>query len=95
MYRHHIFFIHSFNNGHLCVRVCAHACVRAQSCPTLCDPVNCSLRGSSMGFSRQEYQIGLPFSTPGALPYPGIESPALAGRFFTTAQLLPYFSYCK
>ena len=33
----------------------------------------------SMGFSRQEYQIGLPFPSPGDLPDPGIEpgSPAL------------------
>ena len=27
----------------------------------------------SMGFSRQEYWIGLPFPTPGALPNTGIE----------------------
>ena len=43
----------------------------------------------SMGFSRQEYWSGLPFSPPGDLPNPGIEpaslaSPALAGGFFTT-----------
>ena len=33
----------------------------------------------SMGFSRQEYWSGLPFSSPGDLPDPGIEpgSPAL------------------
>ena len=33
----------------------------------------------SMGFSKQEYWIGLPFPSPGDLPYPGIEprSPAL------------------
>ena len=33
----------------------------------------------SMGFSKQEYWSGLPFSTPGELPNPGIESvsPAL------------------
>ena len=39
-----------------------------------------------MGFSRQEYWSGLPFPSPGDLPDPGIEleSPALAGRFFTT-----------
>ena len=32
-----------------------------------------------MGFSRQEYWSGLPFLSPGYLPYPGIErrSPAL------------------
>ena len=43
-----------------------------------------------MGFSRQEYWIGLPCSPPGDLPDPGIEptsleSPALAGEFFTTS----------
>ena len=40
----------------------------------------------SMGFSRQEYQSGLPFPPPGDLLDPGIEpvSPVLAGRFFTT-----------
>ena len=39
----------------------------------------------SMGFPRQKYWSGLPFSSPGDLPIPGIESasPALAGRFFT------------
>ena len=43
-----------------------------------------------MESSRQEYQGGLPFPTPGDLPDPGIEpasltSPVLAGTFFTTA----------
>ena len=42
-----------------------------------------------MGFSRHEYWSGLPCSSPGDLPNPGIElvsltSPALAGWFFTT-----------
>ena len=32
-----------------------------QLCPTLCDPVDYSLRGSSMEFSRQEYWSGLLF----------------------------------
>jgi len=38
-----------------------------------------------MELSRQEYWSGLPFSSPGDLPDPGIGlmSPALAGRFFT------------
>ncbi|XP_060256693.1 platelet-derived growth factor C isoform X2 [Ovis aries] len=39
----------------------------------------------SIGLSRQEYWRGLPFPSPGDLPRP--ESPALAGRFFTTEQL--------
>ena len=40
----------------------------------------------SMGFPRQEYWSGLPFSSPGDLPDSGIEPtvPALAGGFFTT-----------
>ena len=40
-----------------------------------------------MGFPRQEYWNGLPFPSPGDPPDPGIDpaSPALAGRFFTTA----------
>ena len=39
-----------------------------------------------MGFPRQEYWSGLPFPSPGDLPYPGIKlvSPALAGTFLTT-----------
>ena len=39
-----------------------------------------------MEFSRKEYQSGLPFSSPGGRPNPGIKpaSPALAGGFFTT-----------
>ena len=59
----------------------------AQSCQTLCDPVDSSPPGSSsMGFSRQEYWSGLAFPSPGDLPNLGMEpvSPALAGRFFTT-----------
>ena len=52
----------------------------AQSCPTLCDPMDCSPPGSSVhGLSRQEYWSGLPFPSPGDLPDPGIKpgSPAL------------------
>ena len=44
----------------------------------------------SVEFSRKESWSRLPFPTPGNLPDPGIEpvslvSPALVGRFFTTA----------
>ena len=43
-----------------------------------------------MGFSKQGYWSGLPFTPPGDLPGPGIEpaspeTPALAGGFFTTS----------
>ena len=51
----------------------------AQSCPTLCDPMDGSLPGSgSMGFSRQEYWSGLPLPSPGDLPNPGIKPRSLA-----------------
>ena len=52
----------------------------AQSCPTLCDPMDCSLPHSSIqGISRQEYWSGVPFPPPGDLPDPGIKprSPSL------------------
>ena len=55
----------------------------APFCLTLCDPMDCSLLGSSiplsMGFSRQEYWGGLRFPSPRDLPDPGIKpgSPTL------------------
>ena len=50
----------------------------AKLCPTLCDPMDCSLPGSSVRFPRQEYWSGLPFPSPRDLPHPGIKptSPA-------------------
>ena len=55
--------------------------VVAQSCPTLCDPLDGSLPGVSVReeFSRQEYWSGLPFPSPRDLSDPGFElrSPAL------------------
>ena len=43
--------------------------MHAQSCPTLCDPVDCVAHQSplSMKFSRQEYCSGLPLPPPGDL----------------------------
>ena len=36
-----------------------------QSCPTLCDPIDCSPQAPpSLGFSRQEHWSGLPFPSP-------------------------------
>ena len=62
---------------HLC---CYFMCLVAQSCLTLCNPMDCTLPGSSVhqdppskGFSRQEYWSGLPFPSPGDPPDPGIE----------------------
>ena len=51
-----------------------------KSCPTLVTPWTVVCQAPlSMAFSRQEYWNGLPFPSPGDLPYPGIEpgSPAL------------------
>ena len=69
----------------------------AQSCPTLCNPMNCSLPASpSMGFSRQGYWSGLPFPSPGDLPNPGIEpgSPALqADTLPSEPQIIPFLLF--
>ena len=47
----------------------------AQLCPTLCNPMDCTI----CGISRPEYWSGKPFPSPGDLPNPGTEpgSPAL------------------
>ena len=79
-----------------CVCVCVCVCVCACTC-ACAQLLNCvqffattwtpACKGPlSMKFSRQEYWSELPFST-GNLPHPGIrmESPALAGGFFTTS----------
>ena len=50
-------------------------CWVAQSCPTLCNPMDCSPPGSSVNgeFSRQEYWSRLPCPPPGDLPNLGIK----------------------
>ena len=50
--------------------------------------MDCRPPGSAVHeFSRQEHWSGLPSTSPGDLPDPGVKpaSPALAGRFFTSA----------
>ena len=62
-------------------------CLVVKSCPTLCNPMDCSPPGSSVhGISQGKYWSGLPFPPPRSLPDPGIEptSLALASGFFTT-----------
>ena len=69
-------------------------CVRAQSCPTLCDPWTVACQAPmSMRFSRQENWSGLLFPSSGDLLDPGIKprsivSLALAGRLFTVVPLM-------
>ena len=57
----------------------SHVYVCAQSCLTLCDPMDCSHQTPlSMASPRREYWSGLPFPSPGDFPDPGIKpvSPA-------------------
>ena len=68
--------------------VCVRACMLSHV--QLCDPMDCSLSGSSVHeIIPQGFWSVLLFPHPGDLPSPGIEpaspvAPALAGRFFTT-----------
>ena len=55
-------------------------CLVNQLCSALCNPLNCSLPGTSVhGFFRHEYWSGLLFPSPGDLPDAGIKpgSPTL------------------
>ena len=57
----------------------------AQSRPTLCDPMDCSLPGSSVhGISRQEYWSGVPLPSP---VYP-LTAPNIVNEIFIIAQWL-------
>ena len=74
--------------------------LNARSCLTLCNPMDCSLPGSSTSgtFQARIYWSELPFPRPTDLSEPGIEltslvSPATAGRFFTS--VIPGKSYSK
>ena len=61
-----------------CVSINICMCL-AQLCPTLCDPMDCSLRGSSVhGIFQARVLEWLPIPSPGDLPDPGIELGFLA-----------------
>ena len=69
-----------------------HQCMRnAHSCPTLCNPMDCSPPGFSVhGILRSRILEWVTISFSRDLPDPGtkpvsLESPALAGRFFTAS----------
>ena len=56
-----------------CLLIVVHGLI-SKSCPTLATAWTVAYQAPlSMGFSRQEYWSELPFSSPGDLPYPGIE----------------------
>ena len=64
----------------------------AQSCPTLSDPMDCSLLEAppSMGFSRQQYWSGVPLPSPNYIPR-AIHLMRAKNRFIFF--LLPYRCY--
>ena len=70
---------------------CMHACWVLQLCPTVCDPMDCNPRVSSVhGILQTRILVWLPCPPPGDLPNPrtepmSLKSPALAGWFFTTS----------
>ena len=71
--------------------MCVCVCVHAQLCLTLCNPMDCSLPGSSVhGIFQARILEQVAISSPGDRPNPGVKpvspaSPALAGGFFTTS----------
>ena len=70
----------------------------AQSCLTLCNPMDVACLALYKELPRQEYQSGLPFPSPGDLSDPEIKlrSPALQGDSLSSEQpgkpSLPYTS---
>ena len=71
----------------VCMCVCMCMSVHAQLCPTLCDPMDCNLPGSSVHgiFQARILEcIAISFSR-GSSWLRDLVSPALTGWFFTTA----------
>ena len=56
-------------------------CMLSQSCPTVCDPMDCMYPAKLLcprGFSGQKFQNGLPFPPSGNLPHSGTELTSLS-----------------
>ena len=71
---------------------------RKWSCSVMLDslkPLDCSLPAPpSRGFSRQEYWSGLPFPSPGDLPWPGLK-PDLPHCRHCTSSVMCNFYFCS
>ena len=70
-----------------CVHFCAVFCIVIQSCPTLCDSVDCSPPGFSVHGILQARILGwvaMPFSRRFSQPRDQTHVSHIAGRFFTT-----------
>ena len=69
----------------------------AQSCPTLCDPMDCSPLGSSVhGISQARIPrwVAIPFSRVSSWPTDWIQVSCIAGRFLTIWATLEALLYC-
>ena len=78
-----------------CVCMCVYTCAQLlQSCPTLCNPMDCSLPDSSVhGDSPgKNTEVGCHFLFQGRRN-PGLMSPALTGGFFTTSTTWKTYKY--
>ena len=59
-----------------------------QLCPTLCNPINCSLPGSSVhGIFQARIWSGLPFPSTGDLPERGVKLTPLISLIFHVISL--------
>ena len=86
------------------MRVCVHVCLRPQSCPTLCNLMDCSLPGSSVNgiFQARTLEwVAISFSRGSSLPKDRTQVSCTASRFSTiwatreahgTRYFLPYYA---
>ena len=82
-----ITFILSFS-GQIFIALLLCMCAKLlQSCPTLCDPTDCS--PLSMGFSGQEYWSGLPCPSTRASPQPRVRTCCISCLLHWQARSLP------
>ena len=71
MYRHHIFFIHSFNNGHLCVCVHARVCALSRA-PVSVTPWTVACEAPPWDFPGRNTRLGCHFLLRGLFPTQGL-----------------------
>ena len=62
---------------------CCYCCLVTQSCPALCDPMDCSLLGNSVQARLLEW-VAMSFSRGSSKPRDRIQDSCIAGGFFTT-----------
>ena len=75
------------DNQNIFISMLFSCCLDAKLCPSFLQPQTVARQAPlSMGFSRQAYESGFPFPSPGDFAYPGIKPTfsGIAGRLFTT-----------